>query len=680
MDKNKLKHRDVNWLYFNERVLLEAENKNVPLLERLKFLAIFSSNLDEYFKVRVSRLRQIKRLDKKLRKKLMLKPNKTLKHILNIIDAQQIHFGKVIASTLNELEEHGITVRNLSDFNREQKDFLRDFFKSSMKQFCKVHHSTENIKLKDGALYLVVTYPNANYSLIELPTKELERFIALPGEGHQYCYLDDVVRLEMDKLLPAKEIEGCYSIKLSRDAELYLEDDYSNTELVEKIYQSLDKRKTGQPTRLLYDGRMPNWLLSTLKNNLNLGEVDLSPGGKYHNLSDFFSFPRPKGTEHLQYEPKPALEHPALSFTTDVFKTIAEKDQLVHFPYQDFKVVEEFLASAAKDPSVSTIKMTIYRIAESSALADAVLTALDNKKDVTLFVEAQARFDEANTIKWGRIFEEKGAKVIFSIPQVKVHSKIAMVYREEKGKQKRYAYIGTGNFNAKTATIYCDHGLFTAHKKITRDLQRVFEVLERKLIVPKLKRLLVSPFSTRNTILNLIQNEINAAENGKPAAITAKMNSLEDEDMIAALYRAVDAGVYVRLIVRGFCCYLKASDDPKAKMKDTILITSIVDRFLEHGRIYLFENGGDEIMYIGSADWMTRNLDRRIEVLTPILDKTIFKELKQVLDLQLNDTEKARVLDIENSNKKVDLGNTVEPIRSQYAIYDYLKNKLDENR
>ena len=680
MKQIKFKHRDINWLYFNERVLLEAENKETPVLERLKFLAIFSSNLDEYFKVRVSRLRQIKRLDKKLRKKLMLKPSRTLKHILKIIDIQQNHFGHVIASTLNELEAHDLYLRSLSDFTSEQKKFLRALFQRSMERFCNVYRSTDNIKLKDGALYLVVTHPNKKYSLVQLPTEQSARFIALPGKGHQHCYLDDVVRLEVAKLLPDQIIENCFSIKLSRDAELYLEDDYSNTELVEKIYQSLDKRKTGQPTRLLYDVRMPDWLIYALKENLNLGEVDLSPGGKYHNLSDFFSFPRPKGTEQLQYEPKPALKHPELSYITDFFKTIADKDQLIHFPYQDFKVVEEFLASAAKDPSVSIIKMTIYRIAESSALADALLTALDNKKVVTLFVEAQARFDEANNIKWGRIFEEKGAKVIFSIPQVKVHSKIAMVYRQESGKQQRYAYIGTGNFNAKTATIYCDHGLFTAHEKITKDMERVFDVLERKLIVPKLKRLLVSPFSTRNTFLNLIQNEINAAGNGKPAAITAKMNSLEDEDMIAALYRAVNAGVYVRLIVRGFYCYLKASDDPKAEMKDTIFITSIVDRFLEHGRIYLFENGGEEIMYIGSADWMTRNLDRRIEVLTPILDKTIFEELKQILNLQLGDTEKARVLDVENSNKKVNFDDTVEPIRSQYAIYDYLKNKLDEDR
>ena len=678
MKKDNLKHRDINWLYFNERVLLEAKNEDTPLLERLKFLAIFSSNLDEYFKVRVSQLRQIKELDKKFRKKLMFKANSTLKQILSTVNEQQIQFGKAIETTLKELEEHDIIIRNPSNFNQEQKQFLIQLFSETIQEHCEVYDKPSD--LIDGALYFAVAHTDNTYSIVKLPTDPIERFIALPGTGHQFCYLDDVVRLCIQQLLPSKEIENCYSIKLSRDAELYLEDDYSNIELVEKIYKSLEKRETGQATRLLYDETMPKWLVESLQNDIKLGEVDLFPGGTYHNLSDFFSFPLPKGTEHLQYEKKPALAHPVLSFSKNLFESIANKDQLIHFPYQDFKVVEEFLTTAAKDPQVSAIKMTIYRIAETSLLADALLTALDNGKEVTLFVEAQARFDEANNIKWGRIFEEKGAKVIFSIPQVKVHSKIAMVYRDEGDKQKRYAYIGTGNFNAKTSKIYCDHGLFTAHKKITKDLSQVFQVLERKIIVPKLKRLLVSPFTTRITFLNLVQNEINAARDGKKAGITAKMNSLEDADMIKALYRAVNAGVDVRLIVRGFCCYLKASDEPMATMKDNIFITSIIDRYLEHGRIYLFQNGGDERMYMGSADWMTRNLDRRIEVLTPILDQDIFNELKHILTLQLKDNQKARVLDLENSNKKVTPKDHEEPLRSQYAIYDYLKNKLDENR
>ncbi|WP_291966418.1 polyphosphate kinase 1 [Maribacter sp.] len=678
MKKDNFKHRDINWLYFNERVLLEAKSADTPLLERLKFLAIFSSNLDEYFKVRVSQLRQIKQLDKKFRKKLMFKANTTLQHILQTINQQQVEFGNVIKNTLSELEKHDIYIRNASNFTDEQEQYVASLFDKSIKELCAVHK--ENLELTDGALYMVVSHPNQEYSIVEIPTRNQDRFISLPGIGHQFCFLDDAIRLNIKKLLPEKEIIGCYSIKLSRDAELYLEDDYSDIELVEKIYNSLDKRLHGQATRLLYDESMPSWLIESLKSDFDLGTVDLSPGGIYHNLSDFFSFPLPEGTEHLQYQEKPPLPHPKLSFSENIFESIAQKDQLVHFPYQDFKVVEDFLSSAATDPHVTAIKMTIYRIAETSSLADAILKALENGKNVTLFVEAQARFDEANNIKWGRIFEEKGAKVIFSIPQVKVHSKIAMVFRKENSKLKRYAYIGTGNFNAKTSKIYCDHGLFTANKKITKDLGQVFQVLERKIIVPKLKRLLVSPFTTRITFLNLIQNEINAAREGKKASITAKMNSLEDSDMIRALYRAVNAGVNVRLIVRGFCCYLTANNSLTEGMKDNVYITSIVDRYLEHGRIYVFENGGDELMYIGSADWMTRNLDRRIEVLTPILDEDIFDELKHILTLQLKDNQKARILDLENSNRKVEKLPNEKSIRSQYAIYDYLKNKLDENR
>ncbi len=678
MQQNAFKHRDVNWLYFNERVLLEAEDSSTPLLERLKFLAIFSSNLDEFFKVRVSQLRQIKSIEKNLRKKLVTKPNKTLKTVLGIIAEQQEHFGKVISETLSALEDQGIYIKKAHELNQEQKAYLEIFFKNEIHQHCEIVNTKTVSKLKDGQLYLAVAHTDHFFNLVRIPSSELSRFHSIPGPGHQFFYLDDILKLHINLLFPDKEAIGCYAIKMSRDAELYLEDDYTDNALVEKIYDSLTKRKSGQPTRLLYDANMPEWLRNRLKELLHLSELDFVEGGEYHNMSDFFDFPRPKGTEHLQYREKPPLPHPILSFTDDIFKSIKEKDQSIHFPYQDFGVLENFVKTAAADPNVTRIQMTIYRMAKESVLSDALLTALKNSKKVTLFVEAQARFDEENNIKWGRIFEEKGAKVIFSIPNIKVHSKILMIERNEGDARQRYAYIGTGNFNAKTARIYCDHGLFTANRLITKDLGQVFEVLERKLIIPKLKRLLVSPFTTRDTFMNLIQNEIDAVKMGKMGRITAKMNSLEDKKMISALYRACEAGVEVRLLVRGFCCFLSSS----LNHSNTLVypyITSIVDRFLEHGRIYLFENSGDEKMFMGSADWMTRNLDRRVEVLTPILDPDIFDELKEVLELQLNDTVKARVLDDENSNKRVKRPKGETEIRSQYAIYNYLKEKIDEN-
>jgi polyphosphate kinase len=677
MKRNEFKHRDINWLFFNERVLLEAENESTPLLERLKFLAIFSSNLDEFFKVRVSQLRQIKSIKKKLRKKLMSKANKTLQTVLHIISQQQEHFGDVMGNILSALKEHDIHIKKITELNQEQRDYVNELFQKEVRRHCEIVNDSTVSKLQDGYLYLTVAHPDQSFGLVLIPSKKITRFQAIPGPGHQYIYLDDIIKFNIAQLFPSKPVTGCYAIKMSRDAELYLEDDYTDNALVEKIYASLDKRKSGQPTRLLYDAKMPDWLLSRLKDLLNLTELDLFKGAAYHNSSDFFDFPRPEGTAHLQYEEKPPLKHPVLSLTKDMFEAIKSNDQLIHFPYQEFDVVENFIKKAAVDPKVTQIRMTIYRMAKTSVLSDALLKALENKKQVTLFVEAQARFDEKNNIKWGRIFEEKGAKVIFSVPNIKVHSKILMIDRKEGDDLQSYAYIGTGNFNAKTARIYCDHGLFTVNEKITNDLKQVFQVLERKLIIPKLKKLLVSPFTTRTTFMNLIQNEIDAAKRGEPARITAKMNSLEDKEMISALYRACKAGVEVRLLVRGFCCFLNSSLDKEENLVYPH-ITSIVDRFLEHGRIYLFENGGKEKMYIGSADWMTRNLDRRIEVLTPILDKAVFGELKTILNLQLNDTVKARVLADGNTNQLVKRIKGEPAIRSQYAIYDYLKAKIDE--
>lgn len=677
MKKMSLKHRDHNWLFFNERVLLEAQCKETPLLERLRFLAIFSSNLDEYFKVRVSQLRQLKEVDKSLRKKLALKGNKTLKNILELIAEQQNVFGKTLEEILEALKAEQVYLHTKISLSQEQLQFIDAYFDKEIAPYCEHVSLDDPSKIKDGQLYFVYHTRNNQLQLLKIPSAEVSRFVRLPGEGYHFLFLDDIIRIKATSLEPIPE-QQLFSIKISRDAELYLDDDYTDTDLVDKIYKSLGQRKSGQPTRLLYDASMPESIVSQLKELLHLGKVDMVKGGRYHNLSDFFSFPVPKDKPNLVYEQRPPLPHATLSFTEDVFKTIAEKDQIVHFPYQDFQVVEKFIQQAAKDPKVTTIKMSLYRIAKESALTDALLTALKNGKKVLLFVEAQARFDEHNNIKWGRIFEDHGAKVLYSVPNIKVHSKIALVERTATEGPTRYVYIGTGNFNAKTAKIYTDHGLFTAHRKITKELAQVFQVLEHSLIIPKTKRLMVSPFTTRNVFLELIQREIDFAKAGKPAKITAKMNSLEDTKMIRALQNASEAGVTIRLIVRGFCRLIPKAENELQPNEKPIYITSIIDRYLEHGRIYLFHNGGEEQMYIGSADWMTRNLDRRIEVLTPILDPAIFSELKDILTLQLNDTVKARVLDAADSNQKVEA--TAPSIRSQYAIYDYLKEKYHANR
>nr|WP_299345470.1 polyphosphate kinase 1 [Allomuricauda sp.] len=680
MSKRPLKNRDVNWLYFNERVLLEATDKSTPLLERLKFLAIFSSNLDEYFKVRISRLRQLKSVDKSLRKKLVSKPNKTLKFILSKVDEQQEMFGKIIQDVLLSLKKEGVHLKSLDELSEEQKATLPELFETIAKD-CTVLNSIDSTKLKDGKIYLILQTSETEFVTVYVPTDKHPRFIKLPSnEDHHYLFLEDLIHANLNTILPNMEVIGCYAIKMSRDAELYLEDELMDNELVEIIYKSLSKRSSGQPTRLLYNKLMPEALRESIQSKLNLSEVDMMPGGKHHNLSDFFSFPNPLENKSLSYPTLPALDHAILSKTENLFEEIRKKDQLVHFPYQKFDMVEKFVLNAANDPSVTTIKMSLYRIAKTSELSNALLKALKNGKKVTLFVEAQARFDEENNIKWGRIFEENGAKVFFSVPNIKVHSKILMVEREKDSKIQRFAFIGTGNFNSKTAKLYCDHGLFTANKKITGDLAQVFAVLEKKIIVPKLKRLLVSPFNTRITFLDLIENEIENAKAGIPSGIMLKMNSLEDSKMIKALYKAAEAGVEVRLLVRGFCCLVPKPKDELGSTEKPIYITSIVDRYLEHGRIYWFSNGGDEKMFMGSADWMTRNLDHRIEVLVPILDEDVFSELKDILQIQLNDNVKARILDATDTNRKVVREPKEKSVRSQYAIYDYLKTKLDENR
>ncbi|CAM4332891.1 polyphosphate kinase 1 [Zobellia roscoffensis] len=678
MDKELYKHRDVNWLSFNERVLLEAANPTTPLLERLKFLAIFSSNLDEFFQVRVSQLRQLKSVDKSIRKKLVLRSNKTLKRILGIVDEQQQQFGSIMEEIFQELAKEDMHFLTGEDLNPVQKQFLDTYFKS-ISDDCSVSKAEEKPKLEDGGLYFFVAQTNGACYFVGIPSDIHERFVQLPGEGHSFMFLDDVVKLNLEKLLPPVPIEASFSLKLSRDAELYLEDDFGDTPLADQIYDALDQRKSGQPTRLLYDAKMPEAYRTIIREVLKIGVIDLFPGGQYHNLSDFFSLNNPTDNSNLTYKAQEPLPHPVLSQTTDIFASIKEKDQLVHFPYQSFDVVEHFISAAAKDDKVLHIKISLYRIAKSSVLTDALLLALKNGKKVTIFVEAKARFDEKNNIEWGKIFQENGAKVYFSVPNIKVHSKIALVERIENDSIKKYAYIGTGNFNAKTSRIYCDHGLFTSQNQVTDDLSQVFSTLKRRLIIPKLKRLLVSPFNTRNVFLKSIESEIKNSKAGLPAKITAKMNSLEDQTMIDALYRASEAGVQVRLIVRGFCCLIPKPIEELERGGTPIIITSIVDRYLEHGRIYLFHNNGDEKMYIGSADWMTRNLDRRIEVLTPILDSDIFNELNDILELQLNDTVKARVQDVEDSNKPVDQGE-YEPVRSQYAIYEYLQKALNTHK
>ena len=673
----RFQHRDLDWLNFNERVLQEAADKSNPVLERLKFLAIFSSNLDEYYRVRVSQLRQIKKIKKSLRKKLALKPNKKVKQIIKEVKEQQIQFGQIFKDEiLPELAEHHIHLIQHQDFSKDQfaqaKHIYQDKIKEHLEPQLVDFEKKNQLFLENNTIYFFIAFENCEEAgVVNIPVEQVGRFIELNNKGkdHYISFIDDIIRAEIHEVFPKRKVAGIYQVKMSRDAELYIDDQFNGV-LAEKIYESLEQRTDGQPTRLLYDAEMPKELQKKLRKHLGLGKIDMMPGGKYHNFSDFFSFPDPTDNSDLKYEDLTPIPHKNFEATNDYFKLIKEKDQLLHFPYMSFSYVENLIEQAAEDNDVVSIKISLYRVADESALTSSLLKALEKGKEVTVFIEAKARFDEENNISWGRKFEEKGANVIYSYPKIKVHSKIFLIDRIEAGESVKYAYIGTGNFNAETSKLYCDHALFTAHKKITKELDRVFKVLEGELIIPRAKNLLVSPFETRREFTQMILHEIDEAEAGREAKITAKMNSLEDEEIIDLLYRANKSGVKIRLLVRGFTCLIAGVKD----LSEHIYITSILDRFLEHGRIYIFHNGGEERIFMGSADWMNRNLNRRIEVLAPIFDEDIKQELKEILQLQLNDNVKARVQDYTGKNEYV-AHDEKKPIRSQYEIYKYLQKK-----
>ncbi|MDT0651874.1 polyphosphate kinase 1, partial [Autumnicola edwardsiae] len=522
-DNLRFRHRDLNWLSFNERVLQEAADKINPLYERIRFLAIFSSNLDEYFRVRVSQLRQMKRVEKSLRKKLALKPTKITKEIIEEVKKQQEKFGDIYyKQILPELAHHGIYLIEAANFTTAQEKFAVDYFRKEILNHLNIRlvdlEEENELFLKNATLYFLVTFRNdKKLGLVNIPADICGRFISLKnGNKDAITFLDEIVRFQLHTIFPDEEITGIYEIKLSRDAELYIHDIYDGP-LAEKIYDSLKQRTSGQPTRLLYDAKMPREIQKKVRKLLGLGKIDMMPGGKYHNFKDFFSFPDPTNNPELHFKKLPPIPHKVLGNSKNYFSAIAEKDQALHFPYMSFDYVENFLEQAVQDKDVTDIKISLYRVADESKLTSSLLKALEKGKNVTVFVEAKARFDEKNNIIWGRKFEEKGANVIYSYPKVKVHSKIMLIQRNENGESINYSYIGTGNFNSETSEIYCDHAIFTANQKIAKELLRLFKVLEGELIVPREKNLLISPFSTRQEFTKLIYNEIENAREGKEA-------------------------------------------------------------------------------------------------------------------------------------------------------------------
>ena len=670
MKKQKFKYynRDISWLRFNHRVLQEMEDERNPLMERLKFAAIFSSNLDEFFEVRVAEIRRIKSLDKPLRKKLISKPNRLLKAIKKHINQLEQQFDQgLFKDLLPQLQKKGFTLLTLDKFDKPVHEFCVKYydqhFKKKLKSQSEFKTDKDRLFIKSGEVYLM-GMQNEGIVFYELPDDK-PRFVEY--KKNTFIFLDDLIRINLAK----KYDSDFYSVKASRDAELHIQDEFTGN-LKEKIEKALSNRTTGQFSTAIIDKGMPTAYKELLYLALDISAIDIIFGGRYHKLKDIFSLKFSSNDEYSMKKLEP-IRKKALACHNCILEAIRANDKLLAFPYESFEEIIRFVNEAAEHQDVKAIKATLYRVSKTSAIAKGLMTALKNGKNVTVFIETKARFDESNNIYWGEKLAKAGAKVIYSYPGIKVHSKIMYVKTENDKGIQEYAYIGTGNFNENTSKIYTDYGLMTANKKITSDIRRIFQMLEGKIIVPKVKKLLVSPFTTRKILEAGINAEIEYANNNEPAYLIFKMNSLQDTKMIDLLYKASNAGVKINLIVRGICCLI-----PGVKgMSENIEVISIVDRFLEHGRAYIFGNCGDESMYIGSADLMTRNLDNRIEVLTPILDNKIYQRIRQLIDFQLNDTVKARKIDKNQKNQYLSRKGKYTN-SSQHKIFDLLSESNAE--
>ena len=678
-------NRDISWLSFNYRVLQEAKDPSVPLMERIKFLAIFSSNLDEFFRVRVAHLRSFERLGKKTIRELDFEPKIVLAEIISIIKNQQSEFVNLLNNVIiPELKLNQIYILRRLDLNEEQKNFIENYFLNNLLPFVQPVLLIKNkIRpfLNNGSLYISLWMKDKNsqntnnqYAIIKLPSDHLPRFIQLPPSKpgkKEIIMLDDIVRFSANKLFPGYDIRDAFSIKLSRDAELYIDDEFSG-DLVNKLKNSLTKRNVGPASRFVYDKKMPDHLLNFLLETFEISKNEAIPEGRYHNNSDFFGFPS-FGNSQLKYAPLEQLQLPDLE-SNNIFENIANKDYLIHPPYHSFDSVINFFEQAANDPTVTHIKIIQYRVAKQSRIMNALMRAAKNGKKVSAFIEIKARFDEESNLFWGEQLEKAGVEVHYSFPGVKVHSKLALVRRIENEKPKYYAYLSTGNFHEDTSKIYTDLGIFTSKALLIDELIQVFSFLETVKVPQKeFKQLLVGQFNLRESLEKMIQKEIQFAKEGLPASMTLKMNSLEDISMINLLYKASQAGVKIKLIIRGICCLIPGIPEISANIE----AISIVDKFLEHSRVFVFNNNGDPKVYLSSADWMTRNLSYRVETAFPILDESIKKTILELIDIQLNDTVKARRIHYKKQNeyrKHKDI-----PIRTQVETYYYLKRKLNES-
>ncbi|WP_190808347.1 polyphosphate kinase 1 [Flagellimonas sp. S3867] len=688
--KNEYVNREISWLHFNARVLQESADKRVPLIDRLRFLGIFSNNLDEFFKVRYATVKRIVDAGKKGKSVLGgEKAKDLLEEITKIVIDQQARSLEILKSIEEELKTENIFIINENEVSESQTEFIREYFFKKVNQELMtiiLNDLTEFPLLKDTAAYLAVKMVmkddetmsvngNNRYALIEIP-KGIDRFIVLPKEGDKnyIIILDDLIRFCLDSVFTMFDFESisAHMIKITRDAELDIDNDLTKS-FIEKISSSVEHRKISDPVRFVYDKQIDKDTLQFLKDKMNIVDTDsVIPGGRYHNRRDYMGFPS-LGREDLMYKKIEALPVKGLSMKGSLFEMISQKDYMIYAPYHTFSYVTKFLREAALDPKVRSIKITVYRLANDSQVASSLINAAKNGKQVTVQIELQARFDEQANIEYANQLQAEGVKLIFGVPGLKVHSKICLVEREEAEGLKRYGFISTGNFNESTAKIYTDYTLFTAHEGILKDMNRVFEFFETNYKINKYKHLVVSPHYTKVTFMRLIDNEIENARAGKEAYIKIKMNSFTSYKMVDKLYEASRAGVKVQLIIRGVCCLIPGVEG----MSENIEAISVVDKFLEHPRLFIFGNDGDPHVYISSADWMTRNLDFRVEVGCPIYDTDIKQELLDTFDISWRDNSKARVFSDKQDNAYKQKDANEPELRSQFALYEYYQNQLE---
>ena len=674
--------RDLSWLAFNYRVLEEARDKSLALYERIKFLAIYMSNLEEFYKVRVAEHRSILTIDsEEIHSKQVCKAQQILEQIHQEVTHQTEEFTAIFEEIVTELESHNIILCDGQGFNPTHAEYITRFFNDEVLPFLQpvmVKEDEIYSFLRDNRVYLSVGMYKKNdtacerpkYAAIKLPYSKIKRFIQLPEiEGKHYIvFLDDVIKLNLKTIFPGYNIEGAYTIRVSRDADLMIEDELDGN-LANKIERSLSRRKTGAPSRFLHEKSMPADMVKVIRHAFNIHKTDVVEGGKYLALEDLFNLPNPL-SPLLEKEEIKTVKVPEFDKDTSLFKAIKEQDIILQYPYHSYDYLIRFLMEASFDSSVEEIMVTQYRVASNSAVVNSLMSAAQNGKKVTVFVELKARFDEESNLHSAAMMEKAGVKIIYSIPNLKVHSKVALVLRKTKGGRPKtsFAYLSTGNFNEKTARTYSDFGLFTANEDMIRDLKSLFLFLNDTDYKPTFSKILVAHFNLLPELERLIDREIDNAKAGRKAHITIKMNAIQDPVMIEKLYEASQAGVKIEMIIRGICCIV-----PGEEYSANITVSRIVDSYLEHARIWHFYADGEDITYMGSPDWMKRNLYRRIETVFPILDAKIKKQVLHFLQLELKDNVKSTFI----NNELIDVKKPQEGeiVRSQYAMLDYWREQ-----